>query len=307
VRRAFAALALLAATCGVARAEEGDLLTGTLQAISSRGSIRIGYRETAPPFSFLNKAGQPIGFSIDICRQIAADVAQTLNRTLLEPDAEKWQSGIRITLVPVAADARVAKLVAGEIDVECGSTTANAERAKSVAFSPVIFLAGTRLLVDAKSPVQSYRDLAGKRVVVGAGTTNAQVMQRLAGSVSPPIGLEEVANLGVAFDSLAAGKADGFASDDILLTGLLATRADHTKFKLIGDYLSFEPYAIAFRRDDAGFGQLVRASFARMAADGVLKSSYARWFTSRLPNGENLNLPMSPHLTEMFRGLGQPD
>ena len=141
----LALLALLAAwivpaTAGQARAEDG-ILTGTLKTVHDRGTILIGTRDSAIPFSFLNRAHQPVGFSIDLCHGIAEDVARALNSDLLEPDAPAWQKGVRIVTVPVAADERLPKLVSGAIDLECGSTTANADRAKIVAFSPIFFLA----------------------------------------------------------------------------------------------------------------------------------------------------------------------
>lgn len=293
-----------------ARAEEGDALTGTLRSIAARGTVLIGYRETAVPFSFRNAGGQPIGFSVDLCHGIAGDIATTLHRDLLEPGAPAWQNGVRIAYVPVAADERLPKLTSGAIDLECGSTTANEERAKVIAFSPVFFLAGTKLMVpmtDGRPSVGSYRGMAGKVVAVGAGTTNAAVMQRLAHTLTPPITVREAPDLDAAYDLLVSGAAQGFASDDILLAGYLATKPDGRRFALTGDYLSFEPYAIGFRRDDPAFAALVRASFARMASEGILSRLYQRWLMDRLPNGERLNMPMSPQLAEMYRALGQPD
>jgi glutamate/aspartate transport system substrate-binding protein len=300
----------MAWTCGSTRAEEGELLTGTLKTINDRGTILIGYRDSALPFSFLNKAGQPVGFSLDLCHGIAEDVAHTLNRDLLEPDAPAWQTGVRVVYVLVAADERLPKIISGALDLECGSTTANAERARTVAFSPIFFLAGTKLmvpLVDGRAVVSSYRDLAGRTVVVGAGTTNAEVMRRLADRVSPPITLAEAPGLDAAYTVLAAGKASAFASDDILLSGFIATRPDGKRFRVVGDYLSYEPYAITLRRDDPAFANLVRSSFERMATEGTLSRLYTRWLVDRLPNGDTLNFPMSPHLAEMYRALGQPD
>ena len=300
----------MAWTCGSTRAEEGELLTGTLKTINDRGTILIGYRDSALPFSFLNKAGQPVGFSLDLCHGIAEDVAHTLNRDLLEPDAPAWQTGVRIVYVLVAADERLPKIISGALDLECGSTTANAERARTVAFSPIFFLAGTKLmvpLVDGRAAVSSYRDLAGSTVVVGDGTTNAEVIRRLADRVSPPITVAEAPGLDAAYSVLAAGKAAAFASDDILLSGFIATRPDGQRFRVVGDYLSYEPYAITLRRDDPAFANLVRSSFERMASEGTLSRLYTRWLVDRLPNGEMLNVPMSPHLAEMYRVLGQPD
>ena len=297
-------------TCGSARAEEGELLTGTLKTINDRGTILIGYRDSALPFSFLNRAGQPVGFSLDLCHGIAEDVARKLSRDLLEPDAPAWQTGVRIVYVPVTPDERLPKIISGALDLECGSTTANAERARTVAFSPIFFLAGTRLmvpLVDGRATISSYRDLAGRTVVVGAGTTNAEVMQHLADRISPPITVAEAPDLDAAYTMLSTGKADAFASDDILLSGFIATRPDGRRFRVVGDYLSYEPYAITLRRDDAAFADLVRSSFERMASEGTLSRLYTRWLIDRLPNGETLNVPMSPQLAEMYRVLGQPD
>lgn len=293
-----------------ARAQDADLLDGTLKSIRDRGTIRIGYREGAVPFSFLNNGKQPVGFSMELCRGIAADVARKLNRDLLEPGAAAWQTGIRMELLPVSADQRFPKIISGEIDLECGSTTANAERQKSVAFSPVFFLAGTKLMVPIAAgggSIASYRNLAGRNVAVSAGTTNAAVIRRLAGTLSPPITVTEYPSTDAAYDALAAGKADAFASDDILLSGLAATRPDGRKFRVVGDYLSFEPYAITLRKDDPGFAALVRASFERMAGEGQLGRAYNRWFTQKLPTGETLDLPLGPQLAEIYRALGQPD
>ena len=302
---ALAAVTLLGTAAS--RAEEGDLLTGTIKTVHDRGSILIGYRESAPPFAFLNKAGQPIGFSVDLCHAIAEDIAATLNSPLLDPGAPEWQTGIRVRYVPVAAEARLPMLVAGSIDLECGSTTANAERAKTIAFSPIFFLAGTRLLAPASAGTASYRSLAGRTIVVGAGTTNAPVIHRLASTVAPPITVTEVPNLDAAYALLDAGKADAFASDDILLAGFRATKPDGRRFDIVGDYLSYEPYAIGYRRDDPALAALVTSSFQHLAAAGRLSALYATWFTDRLPSGETMALPMSAQLTEMYRALGQPD
>jgi glutamate/aspartate transport system substrate-binding protein len=297
--------------CAHPLADESAPLTGTLKTISDRGTILIGYRDSSVPFSFLNSAGQPIGFSLDICHGIAEDVARKLNRDLLEPDAPVWQMGVRIVFVPVAADQRLQKVVSGEVDLECGSTTANAERAKLVAFSPVFFVSGTKLMVPLqgrdRTRISSYRDLAGRTVVVSVGTTNAEVMQRLASRVSPEIKVVELPSLEVAYDQLVAGKADAFASDDILLAGLLASHHDRQSFGIVGDYLSFEPYAITLRRNDPAFADLIKDSFAGMASEGTLSRLYTRWLMGQLPTGERLGIPMSPYLTEIYRALGQQD
>jgi len=162
-------------------------------------------------------------------------------------------------------------------------------------------------MVPIGSPIASYRDLGGKTVVVSGGTTNADVLRRLAKAVTPAFSIAETPDLAAAYALLASGKADAFASDDILLAGFIATQPGGRRFQIIGDYLSYEPYAITLRRDDPAFSGLVRQSFERMAQAGTLTALYNRWLTGPLPNGETLALPMSPHLAEMYRALGSPD
>lgn len=303
---------MLAVSAGVTVHAEEGVLSGTLKTIQERGTILIGYRTAAIPFAFLNKGGQPVGFAIDICNGIAADVARKLNVDLVEADAPAWQKGVRIAYVPLAPDERLPKVISGAVDLECGSTTANAERAKTVAFSPVFFLAGVKLMVPLAPPgggaaVASYRDLAGKRLAVSKGTTTDTVVQRLAKSVAPPVAIVETPGTDEAYQMLVAGTVDAFASDDILLSGFIATKPEGHKFAVVGDFLSYEPYAIMFRKDDPAFADLVRESFQRMAEDNALSLRYRRWFLDQIPSGETLGLPMSAQLSEMYRALGQPD
>lgn len=304
IRRLLAYAAVLAALGGVARAQDG-VLTGTLKAINDRGTILLGTRDNAIPFSFRNPGGQPVGFSVDLCRGVAADVAQALHRDLATDDAP-GAGALRIVFVPVTSEERLPKVVSGAVDLECGSTTATDERAKTVGFSPVFFLAGTKLMVR-RGAAGSYQEMAGKTVAVSAGTTNADVMARLAQRTAPPMRVATTPDLDAAYAMLLSGKADAFASDDILLAGMLATRPDGAQLQVVGDFLSYEPYALILRRGDPDFSALVRASFERMAGEGTLGALYRRWFMDRLPTGQTLNLPMSAHLAEIYRALGEPD
>ncbi len=277
-------------------AEEGASFDGTLLAIHTHGVMRIGYRESAPPFSSRGRDLIPVGFSIELCREVAADVAEALHLDLLEPGSPDWRTGLRVNYIPVSAEARLPMVIEGQIDIECGATTANAERAKTVAFSPVFFLAGTKLLVPARSPVRSVADLAGRTVAAGIGTTNADVMRR----VLPPTARLVTPDIEGAYRLVAEGGADAMASDDVLLAGLVIAHRDVDRLRIAGDYLSYEPYALTFRRDDPAFAALVRASFARIAASDRLQRLYDQWI------GRPLALPIGPHLAEIYRALSEP-
>jgi glutamate/aspartate transport system substrate-binding protein len=287
-----AALALPAA----AQDANVGVLSGTLKKIKDTGTITLGYRESSLPFSYLNKRQQPIGYSIDLCREIVEEAATELDGM-----------NIKIALAPVTAADRLDKVKTGAVDLECGSTTSNLQRQKEVAFSPVFFVAGTKLMVPKTSAVRSYRDLAGKTVVVTAGTTNEAALRTLSDKQKLGITIVTARDHAQSLAMLVAGKADAFATDDALLYGFIATEPSAHDMKVVGDYLSYDPYGLAFRRDDPAFASTVERTFARMAGERRLEELYNKWFLRRLPTGETLNLPMSPQLAEIFRVLGAPE
>jgi glutamate/aspartate transport system substrate-binding protein len=293
---------LLALAAGVARAQDsaasaGPLaaLAGTLRAVAERGRIALGYRESSLPFSYLNPLRQPIGYSVDLCLAVVDAVRGELGREI----AVDWR--------PVTPETRIPELLAGRIDLECGSTTSNADRELRVAFSPVFFVAGTRLLVRRDSPVRGFSDLAGRTVVVTAGTTNAEAIRALAARQRLAMEIVAEPDHAQSFARLAAGRADAFASDDVLLHGLIATAPGGDGFRVAGPLLSYEPYGLMFRRGDPAFAAVIGRTFERLAQERALRELYNRWFTGRLPTGELLGLPMGPQLTELFRMLGAPD
>lgn len=272
------------------------VLSGTLKKIKDTGTITLGYRESSLPFSYLNHRQQPIGYSIDLCREIVDEASTELDGM-----------DIKIALAPVTPADRLDKVKAGAIDLECGSTTSNLDRQRDVAFSPIFFVAGTKLMVPKSSKVKSYRDLAAQTVVVTAGTTNEAALRTLSNKQKLGINIVTASDHAQSLALLVAGKAEAFATDDVLLYGFIATDPSARGMKVVGDYLSYDPYGLAYRRDDVDFAAIVERAFTRMASERRLTELYNKWFVRRLPTGETLNLPMSPQLEEIFRVLGQPD
>ena len=297
-RMAFAVAAVLALAMPAAAQEASNVgaLSGTLKKVRDSATITLGYRESSLPFSYLNRRQQPIGYSIDLCREIVEDVSTELDGM-----------EIKIAFSPVTAANRLQKVAAGDIDLECGSTTANVQRRKEVAFSPIFFVAGTKLMVPRTSSVRSYRDLAGKTAVVTAGTTNEAALRTLSDKQKLGIAIVTAPDHAQSLETLAAGKADALATDDVLLYGFIATAAAAKDMKVVGEYLSYDPYGLVYRRDDPAFAALVERTFARIAGERRLAELYNKWFLRKLPTGETLNLPPSPQLEEVFRMLGQPE
>jgi len=285
--RLLAALCLgLAAMAGatLAVAQDATVLTGTLKKAKDTGTLVIGYRESSLPFSYLNQANRPIGYSIDICTDIVQAASEEVGREL----TVKW--------VPVTSENRFDAITSGKIDLECGSTTRNAERMQSVAFSPVIFIAGTKLMVPHGSPIKSFRDLKGKTVVVTAGTTNEQAIRQLSLRFSLNINLIRVRDHADAFAVLSRGGADAYAGDDVLLYGFLAHSGAGKKFTITRDFLSYDPYGIMLRKNDPQFAAVVDKAVREVITSGDLGRLYKQWFMNRLPTGEQLGIPMSAEL-----------
>ncbi|EKZ96579.1 glutamate and aspartate ABC transporter periplasmic-binding protein [Cupriavidus sp. HMR-1] len=276
----------LVATFGatLAVAQDATVLSGTLKKARDTGTLVIGYRESSLPFSYLNQASRPIGYSIDICTDIVQAASEEVGREL----AVKW--------VPVTSENRFEAITSGRIDLECGSTTRNAERMQTVAFSPVIFIAGTKLMVPRASPIKSFRDLKGKTVVVTAGTTNEQAVAQLSKRFDLNINLIRVRDHADAFAVLSRGGADAYAGDDVLLYGFLAHYGAGKKFIITRDFISYDPYGIMLRKNDPQFATLVGKAVRDVITSGDMERLYKQWFMNKLPTGERLGIPMSAEL-----------
>jgi ABC-type amino acid transport substrate-binding protein len=274
----------------------GQELSGTLKKVHDTGIAVIGYRESSIPFSYLNARGEPIGYSIDLGRAIVDAMSNELNGQAL-----------KIKFVPVTSESRIEAVRNGEVDLECGSTTNNTERQKEVAFSPIMFVAGTKLLVKRASAIESFRDLNGKSVVVTAGTTNEEAMRKLSEKFGLNINLVVAKDHEESYEQLASGKVDAFAGDDVLLYGFIAERKAGDDMVVVGDFLSYDPYGIMYRKDDPKLADLVNRVFREMAQSRDLEHTYDQWFLKKLPSGQTLNLPMSAQLDQIFRALGAPD
>ncbi|MGC2781862.1 MAG: amino acid ABC transporter substrate-binding protein [Bradyrhizobium sp.] len=267
-------------------------LSPTLAAIKSRHVVHLGYRESSPPFSFLDQAGRPIGYSLELCEAIVEEIGTEVD-----------DPALRIEYVKVTSDDRIAAVLDGRIDLECGSTTANAERARQVAFSPLMFVAGTKLMVPKGSAISAATDLRGKTVVVTKGTTNEAAMHEVDKKFALGLSVVTASDHERSYQMLVDSKVDAFATDDILLSGLIARHKSQDKFRVTGDYLSYDPYGIMFRKGEPQLTAVVERAFRRLGSNHDLIPLYNKWFVGRLPTGERLNVAISPQLEQAFHVL----
>ena len=287
-----ALLASAASLSALAQTESTPMqLTGTLQKVRESGSITLGHRLSSVPFSYLSARGEPIGYSIDLCKLLVDAISEELGRTI----TIKW--------LPVTPESRIGAITSGQADLECGSTTNNLERQKLVGFSPTLFVSGTKLLVKRGSALKSFRDLAGKRVVVTAGTTNEKTLSELAQKFKLDINLLTAPDHAASFAMLSAGQADAFATDDVLLYGLLAQNKVQAEYSVVGEFLSYDPYGIMYRKGDTQLARLINDSFHQLAEEREIERRYTRWFLRKLPSGVSLDLPMSPQLETILQTM----
>ena len=267
-------------------------LSPTLANIKKTHVVRLGYRESSPPFSFLDHSNRPIGYSLELCEAIVEEIG-----------VEVDDANLKIEYVKVTSDDRIPAVTQNKIDLECGSTTANAERAKLVAFSPLMFVAGTKLMVPKASTISAPTDLKGKTVVVTKGTTNEQAMHTVDKKFSLGLNIVTSPDHEQSYQMLVDGKADAFATDDILLYGLIARHKAQGKFKVTGEYLSYDPYGIMFRKGEPQLTAVVERTFRKLGSNRDLIPLYNKWFVARLPTGEKLGVSISPQLEEAFKVL----
>jgi glutamate/aspartate transport system substrate-binding protein len=292
VQAASLLLAGLLLTTAAAAQTIAEGLSPTLANIKKTHVVRLGYRESSPPFSFMDPSNRPIGYSLELCEAIVEEIG-------IEVD----DANLRIEYVKVTPDDRIPAVVQNKIDLECGSTTANAERAKQVAFSPLMFVAGTKLMVPKASTISAPKDLQGKTVVVTKGTTNEQAMHTLDKKFALALNIVASPDHEQSYQMLVDGKADAFATDDILLYGLIARHKAQARFKVVGDYLSYDPYGIMFRKGEPQLSAVVERTFRKLSSNRDLIPLYNKWFVARLPTGEKLNVAISPQLEEAFKVL----
>src|SRR6202166_4235181 len=282
-------LALAAAVCaGQANAEE---LTGTLKKIKETGAITIGYRDSSIPFSYLDDNQKPIGFAIDICGKVVEEVKSELKLDKLA-----------VEFNPVTSSTRIPLLANGTIDLECGSTTNNADRLKQVAFTNTHFLTATRFVSTKSSKIDSIDDLKGKSVASTSGTTN--IKQLTEANPAPSLGTNIIPakEHAESFLLVETDRAVAAVLDDILLASFVAGSKNAAAYVISTDAFSKpEPYGIMLRKDDPAFKKVVDGATSALYQSPEGQKLYDKWVMQKIPpKGLNLNVPMGAELRHEF-------
>ena len=283
------------ARCGLATLACAWLLPSwarpVLDRIQASGAVVIAHRESSVPFSFVDANGKPVGYAVDLCLKLVEALRKELALPKLEP---------RFLMVTPAN--RIAMVEQGKADLECGSTTNNAERREKVAFTVPHYIAGARYLVKANSPIQEIRDFQGRTLVSTEGTTPLKTAIRVNAEHNLGMRIVKAPDHARAIDMVASGEADGFVMDDVLLYGLAAGRPDPNQFKVVGKFLTIEPLAIMLPRNDPEFKKLVDEEMKRLIRSREAHTVYETWFLKPIaPSNRSLNLPMNYLLKDFWK------
>jgi glutamate/aspartate transport system substrate-binding protein len=265
--------------------------TDTLKKIAATGTINLGHRESSIPFSYYDPHRQVVGYSQELMLRVLDFIK-----------AELGLPALTIKLVPVTSQNRIPLVQNGSVDLECGSTTHNAQREQQAAFSVSIFVIGTRLMVHRESGIRDFADLQDHRVVVTAGTTSERLLRTFNERTSSRLSIIAAKDHDEAFDVLENGPAQAFMMDDALLYGERAKAKRPADWIVVGTPMSSEVYGCMMRRDDPNFKRVVDRGLKQLMISGEALKIYMKWFQQPIPpKNLNLNWPPSQALLELFR------
>ena len=263
-----------------------------LDRINAGGKLVIAHRESSVPFSYVDsQSGKPVGYAVDLCLRLADVVRKKTGKKDME-----------VEFLMVTPANRIPMIEQGKADLECGSTTNNAERRQKVAFTIPHFITGARMLVKASSTMDRVEDLSGKKLVSTKGTTPLKAADQLNRERVLGITILEAPDHSRAVEMVEKGEADAFVMDDVLLYGLAAGRPDPKALKVVGRFMTTEPLAIMLPKGDTEFKKLVDEEMRRLITTREIYPIYDKWFNKPIPPSNTvLNLPVSYLLRDFWK------
>jgi glutamate/aspartate transport system substrate-binding protein len=254
--------AALAGSCATA-----EPIDGRLKLVQETAAVRIAYRTDSRPFSFLDTPGRPTGYTIELCERIVKALERQLGKAL----GIKW--------VAVDTRTRFDTIVNGEVDMECGSTTVSLSRLKLVDFSSFVFAESTGVLVRSDKGLIQFDDMAGRRIGIIPGSTNAQAIRTQLDRRKLSATLVEFRDRDAGVAALARGDIEGFATDKVVLLAM-AQALGPRDFTMLPEDLSFEPFAIMLPRGDWAFRLAVNTALAQIFRSGDVLDLYSKYFSA---------------------------
>ena len=248
----------------------------TLEKIKNSGVFTIGVRNASPPFSFINKQNERAGFSNDLAMLVHKRIEKKLGKA------------VKLEMKETAPNTRIPLLTSMAVDLVTETMTDTRARRESVDFSLTYFVTGAQFIVKKGSPIKGARDITGKRIGTQQGSTNERVLREK----YPQTVLVTFPDQAAAFMALQQGKLDSYCNDGIQLWGLKYKSANPDQWEVVGDFISYEPYGMAMRKNDSDFRQVVNVALMEAIEGGEYFKLYDKWFG---PKSE-VPYPLSPQV-----------
>ena len=241
-------------------------VAGTLDRIAESGVMKIGYRSDAVPFSYKDPLGEAAGFTVQLCRLIAAEAKTALGL-----------ADLKVEYIEVDAADRFSAVQNGDIDILCGATTVTLTRRELVDFSVLTFITGMGVLYPADG-AQGFSELEGKRIGVRDNTTTADSLRKEIESSGFQAELVPVGDHAEGATMVENGELDAYAADRAILIYLFLQSENKDKIKVSERLFTSEPYALAMQRDDADFRLLVDRTLSRVYYSDLIDQIYTASF-----------------------------
>jgi len=265
----------LAVICVMTRSAAALWAETTLEKIERNGTLTIGTRTGSPPFAYVNKNNDWVGFSIDL-----------VEKSILPVISKKVNKPIKLEKKESAPPTRIPLLTSNAVDLIAETMTDTQSRRDSVDFSLTFFATGAQFLVKKGSPVKGIQSIAGKRIAAQQGSTNARIIRDRV----PNAKLLEFPDQPAAFQALTQGQVQAYTNDGIQLAGLKAKAPKPDDWIVVGEFYSYEPYGMAMRKNDSDFRQAVNIGLMEAIESGKYFEIYDKWFG---PKGE-VPYPLAP-------------
>ena len=262
-----------------------------LDRIRQSGKITLAHRESTIPFSYLDADKRPIGYTMDLCTKVGEAIRKHLGLKSLATEYLK-----------VSEFNQVSAIEQDKADLECGVTANNAERREKVAFTIPHYITGTRFMVRADSTITDLKGFEGLTLVSTYKTPSLEAIKRANKERLLRISIMQANDHVQATEMIEKEQADGFAMDDVLLYGVISTRPDPTKLKVVGKYLTLEPLSIVMSKSDPELKAIVDEEMKRLISSREAYAIYDRWFTKPIPpRNSALNIPMNYLLRDLWK------
>ena len=253
----------------------------TLERIKRTGVFTIGARSASPPFGYINKQNEWVGFSIDLARLVNANLEKKLGQS------------IKFELKESTPATRIPLLTSLAVDLIAGTMTITRARRESVDFSLIFFGTGAQFLVKKGSPIKGVQNISGKRIGCQQGSTNERALRER----YPQANLVIFPDQASGYTALTQGKVDAYTNDGIQLWGLKYKSPKPDDWDVVGEWYTYEPYGMAMRPNEADFRLVVDSALMDAIDGGEYFKLYDKWFGPK----SDVPYPLSPEARTLLK------